>query len=348
VRHLNDFLIKKETYETACTKALEYSATIRTARGVCLTDDLTVVRGVASLYRLISRLVKGEDPAQFLKHFNRWGLSKFGVRLLYAGRNCSPIFAKRFFPNHRFHPLIELFWKHVGDLHLLPEPRRLTLDDAAAILARLERVRLTARTKAFRRKRNRHVALVRKNTRSLLEYIEDLFLHHGRLLVVRLDLGYALGKKGQRPEVSLAQACKDRERFFNYLRRKCPLELRGYAWKLEDGRSKGYHNHVLLFFDGYKHWNGIDIACQLGEQWQAMTANLTTYWNCNADAYFDCGVGIVGWKDGPKLRALFTKVAPYLTKGGFLIRHSMKGVKTFSTGKHPKPPSHPGRPRQAD
>jgi hypothetical protein len=340
---IDDHLIRKQTYEAACSSALEYSATIRTPRGVCLSDDLTAVRSVVLLHKLVTKLVHGQFPGPVAT--SPLKLSPFGYRLFYAGKECSQKFVTRSFRNHRFHPLVELYWKHSSHLQLPSDARDLDDQDVRALLSCFERVRLDARSSAFRSHRDGHVALVRKNTRRLCRYMVELFTRNGRLLVIRLDLGYLVSAEGLRPNVTLEQARADRERFFNYLRRSCPLDLKGYAWKLEDGWHKGYHYHTLLFFDGHKHWKGVDIAEQLGEQWAAMVGPQAWYWNCNAHWRDQSAVGIVDWKNGPKLRALFTEAAPYLTKGDFLISHAMEGVKTFSKGKLMGPPSRSGRPR---
>lgn len=341
---IDDMIIHKGTYAEACAKALVYSATIRTRRGLRLSDDLTVVRGMVLLHKLVGRLLQRGAHTEVIDSSDSRKLSKFGQSLFNAGKSCSHAIATSSFPHHRFHPLVELYWKHTRDLYVPPDPSDHWPEDVAAIVRCFEAIRAEAGSKRFRDKRDRHVALVRKDTRSLCNYIKLLFTRYGRLLVIRLDVGYAVGPEGQRPNVSLRTAKKDRERFFNYLRRSCPLDLKGHAWKLEDGAQKGYHYHLLLFFDGYKHWRGIDIAEQLGQEWVAMTGPHASYWNCNADPA-NAGLGVVDWKDAPKLRALFVDAAPYLTKGAFLITDAEKGVKTFSKGKPPLPPSRPGRPR---
>ncbi|WP_415887580.1 inovirus-type Gp2 protein [Neptuniibacter sp. QD37_6] len=99
-----------------------------------------------------------------------------------------------------------------------------------------------------------------KNYRSMLSYIDKLFKKRSRLLVVRVDLSYKaeIADICRRASFTMAdhvsefeQVKADLERLLrNRRHNKIFRGLLGYIWKLEHGVLRGYHYHVVFFFDG--------------------------------------------------------------------------------------------------
>lgn len=162
-----------------------------------------------------------------------------------------------------------------------------------------------------------------KNFKSVKNYINDLFDEKkDRLLVVRVDLGYGLnnreGVTAQEAFEEYLQAKKDRESLFYNIRSNELFEyLVGYVWKLEYGLNKGFHFHMLFFFDGSKVREDVTLAKMIGEYWQnQITGGRGLYYNCNAfkDDYEKLGIGMINYYDKDLRENLINEVAAYLVK----------------------------------
>lgn len=155
-----------------------------------------------------------------------------------------------------------------------------------------------------------------RNYNSITRYINDLFTSHSRLLVLRVDLGY--DKDQVAP--SLEDVQRDFTRFTNNIRiNKQFQDLVGYVWKLELGGLKGYHYHLILFFDGSKVQNDYFHARNIGQYWKDnITSQRGTYFNCNGSKqkqkYKYLAIGMINHNDF-KLRQNLNHVVAYLTKG---------------------------------
>ena len=142
-------------------------------------------------------------------------------------------------------------------------------------------VREHTSTKAFLREVSAHTRAANKNYSGLLGYIDALLGRYSRLLVLRIDFAYGKGKfeieefSDSRDRLDMLnliseQIVRHRTELINYLKNKCPeLGVVGYVWKLEYGREKGHHYHMMLFLDGAKVRQDVVIAKRIGE-----------YWNC--------------------------------------------------------------------
>lgn len=86
------------------------------------------------------------------------------------------------------------------------------------------------------------------NTDSLLEYVEELFNHYSKLLIVRVDLGYLNDSKQQ---ITIEQFYRHFEIMRNRLSNQDTFfsNLHGYSWAIEQGKERGYHVHLLLMYD---------------------------------------------------------------------------------------------------
>jgi len=196
---------------------------------------------------------------------------------------------------------------------------------------------------------------LRQNTNSSTDYIDGLFRRYARLLVLRVDFSYRNQNRYSITEKEIhedyPQTKIDREHFFRNMRSNTLFDhLLGYVWKLEYGLNKGFHYHLIFFYDGSKVQQDINRAKMIGEYWQTtITQGRGIYFNCNAkqDQYKYPGIGIVNYYDD-KLRVNLIKAATYLTKSDYYASVIVLGEgRTFGKGqiKH-KTSNRRGRPRK--
>lgn len=217
-------------------------------------------------------------------------------------------------------------------------------------------------TKAFSREIAAHARAANKNYSGLLGYIDALFGRYSRLLVLRIDFAYGKGKfeieelSDSRDRLDVLnlvskQIISHRAELISYLKNKCPeLGVVGYVWKLEYGREKGHHYHMMFFLDGSKVRQDIVIAKWIGEYWNnVITLGKGVYYNCNGDKskYKFCGVGMINHDESDKVSNL-KKAAVYLAKVDRYISACMpENKRTFGKGGAPKGNCRSvGRPRR--
>lgn len=188
-----------------------------------------------------------------------------------------------------------------------------------------------------------------KNFASAKGYLAQLFAKYSRLMIIRLDLSYQSEIACNVPlEIVLAH----RKKFLEAFRTdKILKRVIGYLWKLEFGKSRGYHFHFMLVFDGSKHREDVTIAKYIGEYWnETVTANTGVYFNCNSRKikYRDCGIGIVSYDADERTRNGLELALAYLTKPDRYIKLIVgKKNRTFGRGSTPRPKtSTVGRPRR--
>lgn len=188
----------------------------------------------------------------------------------------------------------------------------------------VEVIREEARSKAFKAKVNSYQRSSNKNYKELVGYIDALFVRYSRLLVVRLDLSYSK----ENCDVTQADAARDRKRLFENARsNNLFANMVGWVWKLEHGPMKGFHYHMLFFFDGSKVQQGIKIAWLIGQYWvDVVTKGRGLYYNCNRDySYYKwCGVGMVSHSDEQAREGLRNAVL-YLTKTDLFMKLKAEG-----------------------
>lgn len=150
----------------------------------------------------------------------------------------------------------------------------------------------------------------RRNTESMQSYIDALFNCYSRLLVVRVDFHY---RKAEYGNLTLERVTDDRDLFLRMAKRQY-RSLSGLCWKLEYGRDRTFHYHMLFFFNGAEVRQDVTLGQQLGELWVSITRGDGTYYNCNADKsrYAQCYLGQINYFDYEKRAALLQ--ANYLTK----------------------------------
>lgn len=212
------------------------------------------------------------------------------------------------------HPLvsrfIKLFWGHRNkDIYNLTWIERQFLDDTL-----LELRGMFSRTlckKAFYNAMRGD----KRNKESFVQHLDKLFERHAKLLIVRLDIHYAESISN---DITFDKAVKDRSDYINAVKRKYN-HLVGYIWKMECGRKRGIHHHLIFIFNGHKVQSDITLCRQLGEDWKSMSDEPRTYYNCNADKdkyeyWKSFGIGIITYNDRDKRYVLKDKVISYLTK----------------------------------
>lgn len=215
----------------------------------------------------------------------------------------------------------------------------------------------------FKRVISAHLRSAAKNYSGLVDYIDSLFARYSRLLVLRVDFSYGKGRLNvedySQPSDRLdvlrivtGEIVEHRIELIDYLKNKCPeLGMVGYVWKLEYGREKGHHYHMMFFLDGAKVRQDIVIAKLIGEHWSnVITQGRGVYYNCNGnkDKYKYCGVGMISHNEAEKLRNLKEKAAIYLTKADRYVSACMPdNRRSFGKGNSPKLGGRSvGRPRE--
>jgi len=110
-----------------------------------------------------------------------------------------------------------------------------------------------------------------KNCRNLESNIRTLISDYPRLLFVRVDLKYI-------PDLSHHITIRDFDFHMKKLRDAihngdtCFKHLLSHAWSLEQGEDNGgFHCHLLLIFDGAKHYKDNYLADQVGQKWRDIT-----------------------------------------------------------------------------
>lgn len=269
---------------------------------------------------------------------------------------------ERCFPSHEVNPYVEVFFKcvdRVDDLHLLRVWRTLRSVTAEAFLGIMndlvEFVRLELSSDDFKAVLKRFRKASFKRVNSLEGYIDALFAQHSRMLVVRVDLSYQSGFVSGREDFygDVKKVKAHWAKIQKYLHKGIPVDgLLGFACKLEYGQLKGFHFHLLLFYNGSNHRQDGVLARMIGEYWRdSITAGAGRYFNCNAvkDKYRYLGIGMISFNQSDRISALKNRVASYLTKVDYWIRLSPESGRSFFRGNMPKLKSvKRGRPRACE
>jgi hypothetical protein len=171
-----------------------------------------------------------------------------------------------------------------------------------------------------------------KNYKSMLSYIDRIFQKHSRVLVIRVDLSYKAeySTSAQKPnaegnEISaeFEQVKSDIDRLLSNRRHnKIFKDLLGYIWKLEYGVLRGYHYHVIFFFDNAKRSQDIVIGKSIGAYWEnVITQGRGTYYNVNGSNlhYNNDARGVVHHAD-TRARKGLEDIAKYFSKADYFMR----------------------------
>jgi hypothetical protein len=213
----------------------------------------------------------------------------------------------------------------------------------AHLIRCVNQIRQEVKSKSFLAKLNSYQRSSNKNYKGLTEYVDALFDSHARLLVLRVDLSYSK----ENSKTTQAQAKQDRKRLFaNARSNKLFGDMVGHIWKLEHGPEKGFHYHMMFFFDGSKVREDITLARRIGEYWkEVITKGRGLYYNCNAVKldYASCGIGMIEHADA-KLREGLRNAMVYLTKTDLYMKLQTE-ERGMGKGLYPDRKDARGRPR---
>ena len=190
-----------------------------------------------------------------------------------------------------------------------------------------------------------------RNTNSLQLYLENLFRHHSRLLVVRVDLQYQIKYRREIDVNDFEEHMTTlRERISNT--KSCFKGLEGYAWSLEQGYKKArehddkgsLHCHLLLLYNGAKQKNGYYVGRKVGEKWVSITNEQGSYFNCNDPNYFNqfkakdtLGIEMIHRKNPDEVQKTMTS-SLYLTtkkdKYEQRLKAKLLNMRTFGHGRY--------------
>ena len=181
-----------------------------------------------------------------------------------------------------------------------------------------------------------------KREASCCRYIDAHLETFARLIVVRIDLRLRIDPD----KVNfISDLFIDMARYWRRLRRDLRESTKipnpeGFIGSLEHGHYRGYHFHVMLFFDGAKHQKDVILARMIGEHWKnEITDGRGEYHNCNATdpaKYKYYGIGRVEHWDSEKIQNL-KFAACYLAKTDYSLNAlNDKGHRTFFRGTMPK------------
>ncbi len=179
-----------------------------------------------------------------------------------------------------------------------------------------------------------------RNRRNLKDYFQELLDHHRKLLLVRVDLSYSAQAQ---PSISrfsrdikkLVSRIQDRDSIFK--------DQVGYVYRLEQGgKSRGYHCHLLIIYNGSLRNRDSYLAQSIGELWQdKITAGDGQFFNCNQanhkKHYQDLdrlGIGMIERGKEKDVDNAFIAIS-YLAhpdKDNQYLRASLRGMREFNKG----------------
>ena len=180
----------------------------------------------------------------------------------------------------------------------------------------------------------------RRNQIKLEEYFSKLVGRHCKLLLVRVDLHYSSEKNP-----SMKQFDQDIKKLITRVQNKDTIFKGqvGYAYRLEQGgKSRGYHCHLLIIYNGTPHCSDGYLGMKIGELWQEeITRGDGEFYNCNQSKHKQrykqegrLGIGMILRKDQHKVKNAKTTIG-YLArpeKDDQYLRGKLPGMRQFDKG----------------
>lgn len=206
-------------------------------------------------------------------------------------------------------------------------------------------------SEAFKRTAKNWAGDYGRRMKALNNHINGCFDLCSRLLVVRVDLYQEKFKVKQIQdrhhdlsvvndnELKVLMARIDR---FQNNRRHNKLfkHLISHILKIEYGPDRGYHVHLMLFFNGHKVENDSYYSIAVGNYWvDRITEGEGSYWACNRAGnktkYQYLGIGMIKKTDSAK-RDCLLRAASYLAKSDLhLTTKACEGQKLLRIGQLP-------------
>ena len=177
-------------------------------------------------------------------------------------------------------------------------------------------LRTNMQTRQFKEKiRHREENSTRSFVKSV-QYMDALFDHYRRMVVLRLDFYLSKDHREQEGEPLEPLLCH-----FSTLRdqmqRKVGVfeHLVGYIARIEYGAKKGHHVHALFFFDGDHVRNYYGLATCIVEQWHKLTNGHGRYFNTQEKfLQYRCkAIGMIE-RNNAEMRKCLAYVIWYITK----------------------------------
>lgn len=180
----------------------------------------------------------------------------------------------------------------------------------------------------------------RRNQGNLEEYFAALVERHRKLLLVRVDLHYSSEKHS-----SMKQFNQNIEKLISRVQNKDTIfkDQVGYAYRLEQGgKSRGYHCHLLVIYNGSLHCNDGYLGQKIGVLWQEKITNGDgEFYNCNQSKHKyrykqegKLGIGMIHRADQREIENAHVVIS-YLArpeKDDQYLRGKLWGMREFGRG----------------
>lgn len=219
------------------------------------------------------------------------------------------------------------------------------LDDPQYLYKRLTEISFEEIQRDFKRHYRGHKRQLRdhrhselKNTKTLVNRMQEISDRYSRILVVRVDLAYPLKSQDQ---IGILDFKDDMDVLRTRLRDQDTIfkGLIEYAWALEQGEDKGYHCHLLLVYKGRERRSAYSVAYRVGKLWREITEGLGCHFNCHASAYLKqfsdlnrLGIGMIHRKNLDEVNNMLNTVK-YLVRPEKESQHlrvkTRKRMRTF-------------------
>jgi hypothetical protein len=313
-------------------------------------EENELVGQFLDLFELAERLRKQVGDALSLRDNPHSGIryvpSSRMALLVRSWLNINVNLAYQLFPQHRFHPLIEIFMRRVPMFHeyrfFIFSPGSVPNEILDQIIGKVNHalfdIRKELASQDARKAAGEFIRPVNKNHKSLTEYADALVEEYGPMQVVRLDLGYTeritYSSRAAR-KILFEETSSHRQKLLVHMRRWSPEKMLGYAWKLEHGLQSSYRYHWLFFFPAKTLRSDVEIARIIGDQWtNSVTEGKGAFFNWNDSEA--SGAKRPGTGKFASSTALKNPIQ-YMTKLDRYIKLSVPaGGRTFDKGNTPR------------
>ena len=182
------------------------------------------------------------------------------------------------------------------------------------------------------------------NDLSLVEYVENIIADHYKVLLVRVDLGYRKEYLSQLKVTAVYEHIKA----FKLLMKDhngCFKDLLGYGVALEQGKTRGYHAHVFLIYNGSERCKDWYIADQVIQNWGRITQYKGVGMNLHTSEYKQkfakngrLGIGMIHRKNESEVQNALTTIRYLTSQNKFeqCLRITPMGKRTFFKGVYKK------------
>lgn len=184
-----------------------------------------------------------------------------------------------------------------------------------------------------------------KTKEQLNTYIDELYERNSRMMMLRLDLFYGTS---DRNKTTVEQAHTDNNAFIQFLKNKYESDLKGYVWKMEYGRKKGFCIRYVVLLSGSKFREDITVCKILGDKWKyEITQFRGSYYNRNVYKR-DHEQSILGMKthDDKNARKGFYKLMDSFAQTSLYVKAFFSSRIDYIGVGELKPISKRGRPRK--